>query len=45
MASKRNLLGLDGGKVRTTEKEAIQAMYNLTKVLDADKAKITDPVF
>lgn len=45
MASKRNLLGLDGGKVRTTEKEAIQAMYNLTKVLDADKQKITDPVF
>ena len=45
MKSPKNLLGLDGSRVRTTEKEAIQTMYNLTKVLDADKDKITDPVF
>lgn len=45
MNSPKNLLGLDGSRVRTTEKEAIQTMYNLTKVLDADKDKITDPVF
>ena len=43
--SRRNLLGLDGRAVRTSEKEAIQAMYSLTRVLDEDTNKITDPIF
>lgn len=43
--SKRNLLGLDGKGVRTSDKEAIQAMYSLTRVLDEDKKKISSPVF
>mgnify|MGYP004421506103 CR=1 FL=1 len=37
--SRRNLLGLDGRAVRTSEKEAIQAMYSLTRVLDEDTNK------
>lgn len=43
--SRRNLLGLDANGVRESDKEAIQAMYSLTRVLDEDKKKITDPVF
>ena len=43
--SRRNLLGLDGKGVRESDKEAIQAMYSLTRVLDEDKKKITNPVF
>lgn len=43
--SKKNLVGLDGKGVRTSDKEAIQSLYNLTRTLDADVAKITKPVF
>ena len=43
--SRRFLLGLDGKGVRKSDKEAIQAMYSLTRVLDSDKSKISSPVF
>ena len=43
--SKKNLLGLDAKGVRESDKEAIQAMYSLTKVLDTDKNKISSPKF
>lgn len=43
--SRKHLLGLDGKYVRESDKEAIQAMYSLTRVLDEDKKKISSPVF
>lgn len=43
--SRRNLLGLDGKGVRTSEKEASLAMYCLTRTLDEDKKKTSSPVF
>ena len=43
--SRRNLLGLDAKGVRESDKEAIQAMYSLTRVLDEDKKKISSPIF
>lgn len=43
--SRKNLLGLDAKGVRVSDKEAIQSMYSLTKILDEDKKKITNPVF
>lgn len=43
--SRKFLLGLDGKGVRVSDKEAIQSMYSLTKVLDADKSKISSPKF
>ena len=43
--SRKSLLGLDGKSVRTSDKEAIQAMYSLTRILDEDIKKISSPVF
>jgi len=43
--SRRHLLGLDGKGVRESDKEAIQAMYSLTRVLDEDKKKLSSPIF
>ena len=43
--SRRHLLGLDAKGVRESDKEAIQAMYSLTRVLDKDKDKLSSPVF
>ena len=43
--SRKNLLGLDAKGVRESGKEAILAMYSLTKILDNDQSKLTDPVF
>ena len=43
--SRRNLLGLDGKGVRTSEKEASLAMYCLTRTLDEDKKKTSSPMF
>lgn len=43
--SRKHLLGLDGKGVRESDKEAIQAMYSLTRVLDEDKKKLSSPVF
>lgn len=36
---------LGGGSVKESTKEAVQAIYSLTKILESDKDKITDPVF
>lgn len=43
MNSKANYIDVGGKNVRTSGKEAVQAIYNLTKVLDG--TKLTDPVF
>lgn len=43
--SRKHLLGLDGKGVRESDKEAIQAMYSLTRILDKDKDKISSPKF
>ena len=43
--SRKSLLGLDGKSVRTSDKEAIQAMYSLTRILDGDVKKISSPIF
>ena len=43
--SKSHYFNLGGQGVRTSSKEAIQSLYNLTLCLDADKAKISDPIF
>lgn len=43
--SRKHLLGLDGKLVRESDKEAIQAMYSLTRILDIDKNKTSSPVF
>lgn len=45
MKSKINFIGLGGINKRTSSNESVQAMYNLTKILDQDKNIITDPVF
>lgn len=43
MDSKAHYINLGGENVRTSSKEAIQSLYNLTKILDG--TKLTDPSF
>ena len=43
--SKANFITLIGENIRISAKEAIQALYNFTLVLDSDKEKLTDPEF
>lgn len=43
--SKSYYLDLNGMNVKVSTNEAIQSIYSLTKVLDVDKGKLTDPVF
>lgn len=43
MNSKAHYVNLGGENVRTSSNEAIQSLYNLTKVLDG--TKLTDPTF
>lgn len=45
LKAKSHYFNLGGKGVRTSSKEAIQSLYNLTLCLEADKDKITDPVF
>lgn len=45
LSSKSHYFNLGGKGVRTSDKEAIQSLYSLTLCLDADKGKITDPIF
>ena len=45
LSTKSHYFNLGGKGVRTSDKEAIQSLYNLTLSLDDDKSKITDPVF
>lgn len=43
--SKVNYINLACTNIRISSNEAVQAMYNLTKVLYGDKDKLTDPEF
>ena len=43
--SKAHFFNLGGKGVRTSDKEAMQSLYNLTLCLDADKNKVSAPVF
>lgn len=45
MNSKANFINMGCSNIRVSEKEAVQALYNLTKVLYQDKDKLTKPVF
>ena len=43
--SKSYFLDLNCVNIKVSTHEAVQSIYSLTKVLDADKDKLTDPVF
>lgn len=43
--SKSHYFNLGGKGVRTSDKEAIQSLYNLTLCLEDDLDKISNPVF
>lgn len=43
--SKANFINLGCENIRVSSNEAVQSIYNFTKVLDADKKKLTDPEF
>lgn len=45
LQSKSHYFNLGGSGVRTSDKEAIQSLYNLTLCLEDDKEKMTNPVF
>lgn len=45
LKAKSHYFNLGGNIVRSSDKEAIQALYNLTLCLNDDKDKITDPEF
>lgn len=45
LVAKSHYFNLGGKGVRTSDKEAIQSLYNLTLCLEEDSKKITDPVF
>ena len=45
LSAKAHYFNLGGKGVRTSDKEAMQSLYSLTMCLDADKDKITAPVF
>ena len=45
LRSKSHYFNLGGKGVRTSDKEAMQSLYNLTLCLDDDKEKMVDPVF
>ena len=43
--SKAHFFTLGGRGIRKSDKEAMQSLYNLTLCLDADKSKLSDPIF
>lgn len=43
--TKVNFIDMSCSNVRVSNNEAVQAIYNLTKVLYTDKEKLSDPVF
>lgn len=43
--SKSYYLDLNCTNIKVSTNEAIQSLYSLTKILDLDKNKLTDPVF
>ena len=45
LSNKAHFFNLGGKGVRTSDKEAMQSLYSLTLCLEADRDKISDPVF
>ena len=45
LSSKSHLFNLGGKGVRTSDKEAMQSLYNLTLCLPEDKSKMSNPSF
>lgn len=45
LSAKSHYFNLGGKGVRSSDKEAIQSLYNLTLCLPDDKQKMSDPVF
>ena len=43
--SKANYIKLGCSNIRESDGEAIQTMYSFTKILEADKSKMTEPIF
>ena len=43
--SKSYYLDLNCVNIKVSTNEAVQSLYSLTKILDVDKSKLTDPVF
>lgn len=43
--SKAVYIDLGGNNIKVSTNEAVQAIYNLTKILNEDKVKLTDPKF
>ena len=42
---KENFIDLDGTSIRSSSADVIQSLYSLTKILDSDKSKLTQPTF
>lgn len=45
LKSKIMFINFGGMNIRTSSNEALQCIYSLSKVLDSDKVKLTQPVF
>lgn len=45
LVSKSHYFNLGGKGVRTSDKEAMQSLFNLTLCLESDKSKMIDPIF
>ena len=43
--SKMNFIDFGSSNIRSSSKDVIQSVYNLTKILDTDKATLSDPIF
>lgn len=43
--SKSYYLDLNCVNIKVSTNEAVQSLYSLTKILDVDASKLTDPVF
>ena len=43
--SKKNFIGFGGKNIRSVDGDVVQSLYNLTKILDEDKKKLSLPVF
>ena len=43
--SKKNFINFGGSNLRTVAADVVQSLYNLTKVLNEDKKKLSSPIF
>ena len=43
--SKSFYITFSGNNIREPSNEAIQSMYSMTKILDQDESKLTQPIF